>query len=115
MLIREEGIYYLESCFLVTLNFLAFLQFIIQKKNYNILTLIVKSKVGQFKKTMHSSNNHTYANAHCNSMGFRYLGESGNCNKYMKMLYYLICQIKTWPENFFFTFISFIGGMVPGV
>ena len=36
-----------------------------------MLASIVKSKVGQFKKTMYCSNNQTYSNAHCNSIGFR--------------------------------------------
>ena len=41
-----------------------------------MLASIVKSKVGKFKKTMNCNNNQTYSNAHCNSMGSGYLGES---------------------------------------
>ena len=43
------------------------------------------------------------------------LGKAGTYNKWMKMLCYLIYQIKILPENFFVIFISFFGGMVLGV
>ena len=44
--------------------FFIFCNLFLKKKNYNILACIAKTKVGQFKKTMYCSNNHTYLNAH---------------------------------------------------